>query len=161
MFVFLIGPRDCIVTPWSRWSWCSQKCGFGINKRSRQIIARNAKGGEKCPPLREKRGCFQKHCGGKVLGEHFSGPHLFVVVLKFLVSLCACALCCVVCVLCVRAFSVSVSSVCVCVCTRYVKNHCLAAIKQTWFFRSSTIWKSPLRPIAALKSNTAFAAVIH
>ena len=105
MFVFLIGPRDCIVTPWSRWSSCSQKCGFGINKRSRQIIARNAKGGEKCPPLREKRGCFQKHCGGKVLGEHFSGPHLFVVVLKFLVSLCACALCCVV----------------LCVCCAYVR----------------------------------------
>ncbi|XP_031571907.1 somatomedin-B and thrombospondin type-1 domain-containing protein-like [Actinia tenebrosa] len=58
------GVRDCVVSTWSRWTSCSHDCGVGTRKRHREVIVKpSEKGGKLCPPLREKRGCFLKHCG--------------------------------------------------------------------------------------------------
>jgi len=56
------GVKDCTVSPWTRWSSCSHRCGVGVRKRSRVIVSLG-KGGKRCPALRQRRGCFKTPCG--------------------------------------------------------------------------------------------------
>jgi len=63
---------ECDVTDWSPWQVCSQKCGGGIETRSREQIVPfnataeddNATAEDDCfsPPLEESRTCNTHHC---------------------------------------------------------------------------------------------------
>ncbi|KAK3734394.1 hypothetical protein QZH41_018029, partial [Actinostola sp. cb2023] len=56
--------QECVVSTWSRWTSCSHTCGVGRQKRHRDVIVKPSyEGGKTCPPLRQRRGCFLKHCG--------------------------------------------------------------------------------------------------
>ncbi|RUS73090.1 hypothetical protein EGW08_019151, partial [Elysia chlorotica] len=47
----------CEVTEWTEWTPCSQTCGFGKRKRSRDALSLPSKGGANCPPLRQESLC--------------------------------------------------------------------------------------------------------
>jgi len=51
------GIRDCKVGRWGAWSKCSTGCGFGTMNRKRSVLETPQNGGEKCPALKQTRGC--------------------------------------------------------------------------------------------------------
>uniref|UniRef100_A0A4W4FBY4 Thrombospondin type-1 domain-containing protein 7A n=1 Tax=Electrophorus electricus TaxID=8005 RepID=A0A4W4FBY4_ELEEL len=63
-------PKDCVLSPWTAWSTCSQTCSSktteGKQMRTRAILAYNAReGGANCPnasTLQEVRGCNEHAC---------------------------------------------------------------------------------------------------
>ena len=49
---FIPCPRDCLLSEWSAWSRCVvDKCGNGMQNRSRYMIEAELDGGRQCPPL--------------------------------------------------------------------------------------------------------------
>lgn len=58
--------QDCILSPWSSWSKCSEQCGFGTMKRRRVILQAPKNDGKACPIRHEKKGCFQQNCKGNM-----------------------------------------------------------------------------------------------
>jgi len=50
-------PRDCLISNWEPWGKCSAKCGFGIMKRTRNVLQFPENGGKRCPPFKQTRGC--------------------------------------------------------------------------------------------------------
>ncbi|XP_028396831.1 somatomedin-B and thrombospondin type-1 domain-containing protein-like isoform X2 [Dendronephthya gigantea] len=61
------GAQDCILSPWSPWSRCSEQCGFGTMKRRRLIVQAPKNGGKACPMRHEKKGCFNQNCKGDMV----------------------------------------------------------------------------------------------
>ena len=55
-------PRDCIVGDWEPWGKCSKTCGGGIQTRIRKVKYPAQFGGQKCPPLENKRVCNTQTC---------------------------------------------------------------------------------------------------
>lgn len=56
-------PVDCMVTPWSEWSECTQKCGKEYVTRSRMIKLEAQNGGKKCPrKLKRRKKCKLPKC---------------------------------------------------------------------------------------------------
>ena len=56
-------PVDCMVTPWTEWSDCTQKCGKEYVTRTRMIKLEAANGGKKCPKkLTRRRKCKLPKC---------------------------------------------------------------------------------------------------
>ena len=53
-------PRDCEVSSWSSWSWCSaDQCGQqGSQRRTRTVVSSSSCGGAGCPALDQTRQCF-------------------------------------------------------------------------------------------------------
>eukprot|EP01006_Ploeotia_vitrea_P040132 TRINITY_DN66404_c3_g4_i3.p1 TRINITY_DN66404_c3_g4~~TRINITY_DN66404_c3_g4_i3.p1 ORF type:complete len:2189 (-),score=999.16 TRINITY_DN66404_c3_g4_i3:889-6498(-) len=51
---------DCKLSEWSAWSNCSQKCGEGVQSRSRTVVVANSNYGKPCGHLREMRQCVSK-----------------------------------------------------------------------------------------------------
>lgn len=49
--------RDCVVSNWEEWSNCNTDCGIGIMRRKRKVLEYPLNGGNKCPSLRQTRGC--------------------------------------------------------------------------------------------------------
>ncbi|XP_066480803.1 somatomedin-B and thrombospondin type-1 domain-containing protein-like [Tiliqua scincoides] len=49
----------CIVSEWSAWSGCAEPCKATYRIRRRHIIQESRNGGEACPPLEEKAGCWE------------------------------------------------------------------------------------------------------
>ncbi|XP_014672080.1 PREDICTED: somatomedin-B and thrombospondin type-1 domain-containing protein-like [Priapulus caudatus] len=54
--------KHCTVSPWSEWEECSTRCGIGMMKRLRNVTAEPSNGGDKCPHLKEMRGCMGFDC---------------------------------------------------------------------------------------------------
>ncbi|KAL8563696.1 hypothetical protein ACOMHN_050524 [Nucella lapillus] len=50
-------PVDCIVAEWSQWSSCSKSCGFGVQTRSRDVLAYSRNAGMACPLLEQEVLC--------------------------------------------------------------------------------------------------------
>ncbi|XP_040272302.1 somatomedin-B and thrombospondin type-1 domain-containing protein-like [Bufo bufo] len=48
----------CVVGPWGPWSECSSLCGVGSKERLRQVKVPPRSGGNPCPDLRQRRGCY-------------------------------------------------------------------------------------------------------
>ncbi|XP_074652836.1 thrombospondin type-1 domain-containing protein 7B-like [Tubulanus polymorphus] len=46
---------DCLVSHWSEWSSCENMCGFGYQKRSRQVLVTNRGRGRECPTIVTQR----------------------------------------------------------------------------------------------------------
>ena len=65
-------PRDCIVGDWGSWSSCSKKCGGGIQIRTRNVKYPAQFGGQKCPPLENKRMCNTQICSSANFTEQQS-----------------------------------------------------------------------------------------
>lgn len=62
--------RDCTLTPWSRWTECSKRCGGGQKERTREVADHALHGGKACEvPLRQTMPCEDKLCLGKEVGE--------------------------------------------------------------------------------------------
>ena len=57
-------PVHCKVAPWSVWSRCSRKCGYGFKVRTRLVEVRPKYGAKPCPKLRETRKCNSFPCAG-------------------------------------------------------------------------------------------------
>jgi Spondin-like TSP1 domain/Thrombospondin type 1 domain len=55
-------PVDCVVSGWSEWSDCSNKCGPGTQTRARKVITQPEHGGMLCPEQLEKKECMNKRC---------------------------------------------------------------------------------------------------
>jgi hypothetical protein len=53
---------DCVVTDWSLWSVCSEKCNGGLQMRFRGVKAPPSGGGAACPKMRDVRNCNTKPC---------------------------------------------------------------------------------------------------
>ena len=49
--------QNCALTPWGKWSQCSQPCGEGLQERARKILREPAGGGKACAALIETRNC--------------------------------------------------------------------------------------------------------
>lgn len=55
--------RDCEVDVWSAWAPCSQECGGGSQKRTRDVLIPRYGAGAPCPsPLEETRSCNAHTC---------------------------------------------------------------------------------------------------
>ncbi|CAD6237075.1 GSCOCG00002128001-RA-CDS [Cotesia congregata] len=54
--------HDCIGSEWGPWSACNNKCGRGIQKRSRKIERPAENGGKGCNPLVQRRYCYSTQC---------------------------------------------------------------------------------------------------
>lgn len=50
-------PQDCVVSDFTFWSSCSKTCGYGLQHRTRHVLATPMYGGAKCPNLTETRTC--------------------------------------------------------------------------------------------------------
>ncbi|XP_063820874.1 somatomedin-B and thrombospondin type-1 domain-containing protein-like [Pseudophryne corroboree] len=48
----------CVVGPWGAWSECNSDCGVGSRERTRQVVVPPKSGGNPCPDLRQRRGCY-------------------------------------------------------------------------------------------------------
>jgi hypothetical protein len=57
-------PVHCKVKPWSVWSTCSRKCGFGFKVRTRAVMKHPKYGAAPCPKLRETKKCNSFPCAG-------------------------------------------------------------------------------------------------
>uniref|UniRef100_A0A8C5PGB2 Spondin-like TSP1 domain-containing protein n=1 Tax=Leptobrachium leishanense TaxID=445787 RepID=A0A8C5PGB2_9ANUR len=49
---------NCMVGPWGMWSDCNSRCGIGSRERARQVTVPPRSGGNPCPDLRQRRGCY-------------------------------------------------------------------------------------------------------
>ena len=59
-------PVDCVVSPWSKWSGCSVRCGVGVQRIARQVRVAAAHNGTACPPeLRRSKPCNKGDCVGR------------------------------------------------------------------------------------------------
>ncbi|XP_046845853.1 spondin-1-like [Xenia sp. Carnegie-2017] len=52
----------CKVSEWSEWGLCSKTCGHGRRVRFRKIIQAAARGGRKCPNLKDRQSCNAFQC---------------------------------------------------------------------------------------------------
>ncbi|KAL7985559.1 hypothetical protein Chor_004129 [Crotalus horridus] len=50
---------SCLVSDWSEWSGCAERCKATYRLRRRHVIQKPRNGGEACPPLEEKAGCLE------------------------------------------------------------------------------------------------------
>ncbi|XP_078599523.1 somatomedin-B and thrombospondin type-1 domain-containing protein-like [Branchiostoma floridae x Branchiostoma japonicum] len=48
----------CQVSEWGSWSGCSVSCGEGVSERRRYVLTSPRGGGPACPPLVQKRACY-------------------------------------------------------------------------------------------------------
>jgi hypothetical protein len=56
-------PVDCHVSSWGLWSVCSEKCGGGVQKRTRSVITQQAHNGKQCPAqTSQRRNCAEYPC---------------------------------------------------------------------------------------------------
>ncbi|CAG5104118.1 Similar to Thsd7a: Thrombospondin type-1 domain-containing protein 7A (Mus musculus) [Cotesia congregata] len=69
MFIYIsrqkninVSVHDCIGSEWGPWSACNNKCGRGIQKRSRKIERPAENGGKGCNPLVQRRYCYSTQC---------------------------------------------------------------------------------------------------
>ena len=54
---------SCKLSNWSKWSACTNKCGSGVQVRSRTIAAKAKYGGKKCVGAnRERKSCEGNNC---------------------------------------------------------------------------------------------------
>lgn len=51
-----------MVSQWSTWTDCDTRCGIGMMSRYRNVTAEPSNGGDKCPNLKEMRGCMGFDC---------------------------------------------------------------------------------------------------
>jgi hypothetical protein len=54
--------KDCVVTPWTEWSNCTELCLGGTQFRTRNITQKSAHGGTSCPITNQKRQCNVRTC---------------------------------------------------------------------------------------------------
>jgi hypothetical protein len=54
--------NDCLVSDWSSWGKCSNKCGGGYQTRYRDVVRDSKFGGKTCPGLEVDRKCNTKSC---------------------------------------------------------------------------------------------------
>ncbi len=66
-------PVDCQTSPWSEWSACSSADALeeSIQTRMRVVLAAPSSGGSPCPPLIEKRSCFDRIVHGSAQDYHW------------------------------------------------------------------------------------------
>ncbi|KAK9526335.1 hypothetical protein VZT92_015041 [Zoarces viviparus] len=55
-------PRDCVVSEFSLWTYCSKSCGMGLQNRIRFVLAPPLFGGAACPNLTEFQTCQPGAC---------------------------------------------------------------------------------------------------
>ncbi|XP_061738576.1 thrombospondin type-1 domain-containing protein 7A-like [Nerophis ophidion] len=58
-------PRDCVVSEFSPWTFCSKTCGIGLQNRIRIVLAPPLFGGSACPNLTEFQTCQPGPCEGE------------------------------------------------------------------------------------------------
>ncbi|XP_031731663.1 thrombospondin type-1 domain-containing protein 7A isoform X2 [Anarrhichthys ocellatus] len=58
-------PRDCVVSEFSLWTYCSKTCGMGLQNRIRFVLAPPLFGGAACPNLTEFQTCQPGPCEGE------------------------------------------------------------------------------------------------
>uniref|UniRef100_A0AAY4ELB3 Thrombospondin type-1 domain-containing protein 7A n=1 Tax=Denticeps clupeoides TaxID=299321 RepID=A0AAY4ELB3_9TELE len=58
-------PRDCVVSEFSSWTYCSKTCGIGLQNRVRSVLAPPLFGGSACPNLTEFQTCQPGPCEGE------------------------------------------------------------------------------------------------
>ena len=62
MFVLV----DCVWSPYSEWSVCSQNCGGGYQMRTRRVVTEAANGGKACAGCAtDSRACNSEPCPSK------------------------------------------------------------------------------------------------
>lgn len=69
-------PVHCKVKPWSVWSECSRKCGFGDKVRTRTVVSHPKYGAAPCPKLRETKKCNSFPCAGTGRAQPCGGTTL-------------------------------------------------------------------------------------
>ena len=68
IFYFFIYPKifkkpvDCVVSKWTPWSTCSERCNTGSQSRTRTIAVAALNGGKSCPILTESEKCNTQPC---------------------------------------------------------------------------------------------------
>jgi len=55
-------PIDCKVSSWGRLSTCTEKCGGGVNSKTRSVINAAAHGGAGCPTMHARDNCNTHPC---------------------------------------------------------------------------------------------------
>ncbi len=53
---------DCVLSEWSPWTPCSAKCGWGLQRRARDVRVYPRGEGKKCDPVLEERECSLGDC---------------------------------------------------------------------------------------------------
>lgn len=54
--------ENCVMGDWENWGECSEKCGWGIKKRTRPIIQEPRNGGKVCENFEQKMYCYGVKC---------------------------------------------------------------------------------------------------
>ena len=60
--VFYVEANDCVMSPWTEWSACSEDCDCGLQQRSRDVITKPTADGEECPYNSEAQTCNCEDC---------------------------------------------------------------------------------------------------
>lgn len=55
-------PKNCVVSSWTAWSACTETCGGGSQRRSRDVNTATASGGALCPALNARQPCNEQCC---------------------------------------------------------------------------------------------------